>query len=312
MAEHTNNYPKLHNATWPGVVGKGSPDSEPIIALDTLLNLTSKAEYEGQRFDVVSASGDALTLALDSDIHADTAPFNTIAGVLPMTLAGDMVAIRRHWTLGGLFPSSEFVSANVHTAADVVQTFANGVWTNYFLYDDGLLPYDPRWVKVGDGTMADQAGVVSPPGQGMFVIKRGAATSILSYGEVRTNDFIRPLAAGNTLVGGGFPIDQSPNNPSAIDREMNPGVGFFGSRDFKTADSIMVWNGDTTPGNNGYSTYYLLDNSPRLPAVLKWVKQTDVTQISRDAELLMQGDRSVFIRTNSALPSYVMPNPWTP
>ena len=34
MAEHTNNYPKLHNATWPGVVGKGSPDSEPIIALD--------------------------------------------------------------------------------------------------------------------------------------------------------------------------------------------------------------------------------------------------------------------------------------
>ena len=24
MAEHTNNYPKLHNATWPGVVGKGS------------------------------------------------------------------------------------------------------------------------------------------------------------------------------------------------------------------------------------------------------------------------------------------------
>ena len=24
MPDHTNTYPKLHNATWPGVVGKGS------------------------------------------------------------------------------------------------------------------------------------------------------------------------------------------------------------------------------------------------------------------------------------------------
>jgi hypothetical protein len=34
-----NNYPRLHNAAWPGVVGKGAPDSEPIIGLDTLLKL---------------------------------------------------------------------------------------------------------------------------------------------------------------------------------------------------------------------------------------------------------------------------------
>ena len=53
MSEHTNNYPKLHNATWPGVVGKGSGDGEPIIPLDTLLKLTANAEYEGQKFDGV-------------------------------------------------------------------------------------------------------------------------------------------------------------------------------------------------------------------------------------------------------------------
>ena len=46
MADHTNNYPKLHNATWPGVVGKGAPDSEPIIPLDTLLKLTANAEVD--------------------------------------------------------------------------------------------------------------------------------------------------------------------------------------------------------------------------------------------------------------------------
>lgn len=46
-----NNYPKLHNAAWPGIVGKGAPDSEPIIPLDTLLTLTANAEVDGQKFD---------------------------------------------------------------------------------------------------------------------------------------------------------------------------------------------------------------------------------------------------------------------
>ncbi|MBV8567136.1 MAG: TIM barrel protein [Methylobacteriaceae bacterium] len=47
-----NTYPKLHNAMWPGLVGKG-PDSEPPIDLDTMLDLTAKAEVDGVRFDGV-------------------------------------------------------------------------------------------------------------------------------------------------------------------------------------------------------------------------------------------------------------------
>src|SRR5437588_9765147 len=50
---HNNTYPKLHNATWPGVVGKGSPGAEPFIDLDTILDLTAKAEVDGVRFDGV-------------------------------------------------------------------------------------------------------------------------------------------------------------------------------------------------------------------------------------------------------------------
>jgi sugar phosphate isomerase/epimerase len=46
----TNNYPKLHNATWPGIVGKG-PGSEPAISLDKLLELTATAEVDGVKFD---------------------------------------------------------------------------------------------------------------------------------------------------------------------------------------------------------------------------------------------------------------------
>ena len=48
-----NNYPKLHNATWPGIVGKG-PDSEPPISLDTLLELTANAEVDGVKFLAVA------------------------------------------------------------------------------------------------------------------------------------------------------------------------------------------------------------------------------------------------------------------
>ena len=47
---HTNNYPKLHNAAWPGLVGKG-PDSEPPIDLDTMLDLTAAADVDGVKFD---------------------------------------------------------------------------------------------------------------------------------------------------------------------------------------------------------------------------------------------------------------------
>ncbi len=47
-----NTYPKLHNAMWPGLVGKG-PDSEPPLDLDTMLNLTASAEVDGVKFDGV-------------------------------------------------------------------------------------------------------------------------------------------------------------------------------------------------------------------------------------------------------------------
>ena len=43
---NTHTKPALHNAMWPGLVGKG-PDSEPPIDLDTMLDLTAAAEVDG-------------------------------------------------------------------------------------------------------------------------------------------------------------------------------------------------------------------------------------------------------------------------
>jgi sugar phosphate isomerase/epimerase len=49
-----NNYPKLHNAMWPGLVGKKSMGgAEADIALDQMLDLTAKAEVNGVKFDGV-------------------------------------------------------------------------------------------------------------------------------------------------------------------------------------------------------------------------------------------------------------------
>ena len=49
----SNNFPKLHNAMWPGLVGKGGPGAEPFIALDTMLEFTARAEVNGVKFDGV-------------------------------------------------------------------------------------------------------------------------------------------------------------------------------------------------------------------------------------------------------------------
>src|SRR5262249_18698171 len=50
---HVNNFPKLHNAAWPGVVGKGSPGAEPFIDLDTMIDLTANTQVDGVKFDGV-------------------------------------------------------------------------------------------------------------------------------------------------------------------------------------------------------------------------------------------------------------------
>jgi sugar phosphate isomerase/epimerase len=47
-----HSHPAIHNAMWPGLVGKG-PDSEPPIDLETMLNLTAGAEVNGVKFDGV-------------------------------------------------------------------------------------------------------------------------------------------------------------------------------------------------------------------------------------------------------------------
>jgi len=73
---HPHNYPKLHNALWPGVVGKGSEGAEPFIDLDTMLNLTAAAAVDGIRFDGV----DLFLYAPHIDIDISDDDLKAVAG----------------------------------------------------------------------------------------------------------------------------------------------------------------------------------------------------------------------------------------
>ena len=61
-----NTHPRLHNAMWPGLVGKGSPGAEPAIDLDTMLDMTAKASVAGARFDGVDLFVSDPHVSIDS------------------------------------------------------------------------------------------------------------------------------------------------------------------------------------------------------------------------------------------------------
>jgi sugar phosphate isomerase/epimerase len=82
-------FPAIHNAMWPGIVGKGS-DSEPPIDLDTMLELTARARVDGIAFDGVD-----LILSLPhTDIDSSEDELKHLAEKLAAhsLLAGSLVA----------------------------------------------------------------------------------------------------------------------------------------------------------------------------------------------------------------------------
>lgn len=48
---NTERFPKVHNAAWPGVVGKEPGTDHPPIDLDTMIKLTAGANVNGRKFD---------------------------------------------------------------------------------------------------------------------------------------------------------------------------------------------------------------------------------------------------------------------
>ena len=67
--------PRLHNAMWPGIVGKEDGTDHPPIPLSRMLELTAAAEVDGQRFEGV----DCFVFHPHTDPDADEADLRRIA-----------------------------------------------------------------------------------------------------------------------------------------------------------------------------------------------------------------------------------------
>lgn len=146
-----NNYPKLHNAAWPGVVGKG-PDSEPPIDLDTMLDLTAAAEVDGTQFDGIDlflfaphvdidASHDELRQLADRVQNRNLVIGTVVAPVWPPTDGGS--------AMGDQAERSQFLK-QVRKACHIAKTLReievrpNGVVRIDSAVDPGTWAEDPQ------------------------------------------------------------------------------------------------------------------------------------------------------------------------
>jgi hypothetical protein len=105
-------YPALHNAMWPGLVGKG-PDSEPPIDLETMLDLTAAAEVNGTHFDGV----DLFLFAPHVDIDSTPSQLEKLAEQIAARnlVVGSVVAPVWQPTGGGSAMGSDTDRANFLT-----------------------------------------------------------------------------------------------------------------------------------------------------------------------------------------------------
>src|SRR6266480_2601792 len=94
-----NTYPRLHNAMWPGLVGKEPGTDHPPISLDRMLELTANATVDGQKFEGVDlflfhphtdpdASDDAIRAMADKIAARGLAVGSLVAPVWPGTVGG--------------------------------------------------------------------------------------------------------------------------------------------------------------------------------------------------------------------------------
>src|SRR5204863_10165640 len=92
-------YPKLHNAMWPGIVGKEPGTDHPPIGLDRMLELTANARANGQKFDGIDlflfaphididASDDEIGRLADKIAGLGLAVGTVVAPVWPGTVGG--------------------------------------------------------------------------------------------------------------------------------------------------------------------------------------------------------------------------------
>ena len=250
----------------------------------------------GQRFEIDEGASTATTIALDA-----ASTHNTLTSI-PANLAGDRVVIREHHTLNDLFPSTQFTSTNDPVTADRLLFYNRGTagYDTYWLATNGG---SPKWLRIGDATLADMGGRIIDPSEGWFTHPKGGAQTVVWNGMVRANAFATPLLAGSNFIGTGYPMDQSPAM-----RGISTGAGFSGNRNPLLADQLLFWKGYASTQAMAYFNHFLLSTG----ALEQWTEIGNASLTNENNLLLFKHTAGSIYKMRAPLPSYVMPMPWTP
>ncbi len=242
---------------------------------------------EGHRFEVVSGEEGRFVLDLTNA--------NNTTNALPNNLAGSHFVVRKHETLGSVYANGEWNMGDSPNSADQV-LFHNGVgYDIYYNLSSNI------WVKQGDGFDSRNSQVIAP-GIGMMIVHTnlGDTNELLTVGDLRYNDFRRPLklgARGLNFMDLGYPFAASPASLN-----MTEANGFVRFSSPNAATQIQNWLGDTTPNTQGWTTNFLL-----LPT--SWHTQGNLTQNTTNA-LLFKDCRSNFVLVRKDNLSWTHPLPW--
>lgn len=235
-------------------------------------------DNEGHRWDIDEAQSTATMLRIDLSNARNT------QASLPLSLAGDIIAIRAHWTFADLFPMSRFSANNTQTLADRVITLdrTTGVLREFWLFANAG---SPKWVLSGDARLSSQNARVVDAAEGVFLHARGTPVTLPQSGVARTNAFVCPLRAGTNLVGAGWAMPQS-----SADRGMTVAAGFTANANAAVADRIHVWRGDVE-SLQAYTSYTFMSFS----GSQFWDKMGDADLVNDNATALFDAYRAVFI-----------------
>ena len=308
----TFSMPYLHKEVFSGVVDSVNGTTLNVATSTGIVSLTSvltagtpafievtSGDNEGHRFEVNEAASTATTLAIETGSSRNT------QATVPASLVGDSIVVRPHWTINNLFPKTYFVTGSDGETADRLM-FLNTTTNTYDVIYMAEIAGQRRWVLEGDASKADAGNRILGPCEAgtTFVHPKHATVSLSFVGIVRANDFACPIKVGTNYIGGGWPIDQSPN-----DRLMTVANGFTGARTAASSDRMLFWKGDLSAATpEGYVTHYLYNHN----GVTQWISESNASFANQNAVKSFKALKGVVFTSRNGKPNYVMPLPWNP
>jgi hypothetical protein len=271
--------PLLQPALYSGSVQRSGNGSVTLpVTADIASSFTAGRHYylelnNGHRFEINELTSQDNTLVLDL-----TAPTNT-ASALPADLSTTRAAIREHWTLDTLLPSTILTTGTYADLAD-----------RALFFNSASNQFEARWLQSGtpatwttDTTAPDHLA----PGSALLVHRRGSPVSLLWTGLVRDHTFRLTVRPGTQFIASGFPVTASPASLN-----LTTTAGLLPGTSATTSDRFRLWIGDSQPGTTGYHSFFFMQTAQGT----RWVNQSDATFQDLTTTPLFAPTRGLFLQ----------------